>query len=313
LSVLDADMRAIVEAGEKAAPIWTLSPDEARAARASTRAALRQPLEEVGSSEIRTVDLEGRSVDVSIYRPDRDATARPGLLYIHGGGFVHGSIANVEPTCRQLANRLGAVVLSPEYRLAPEHPYPAGLDDSYGVWQWTIAHSAELGIDPARLAVGGVSAGGNFAAAICVRASERGEQMPIAQLLIYPVTDVTFSVDDYDPQLALSLKAEAVVWFSEQYLGTTAEGQAMAALGEVSPLRAPDLSTMPPAVIVTAQYDILRPQIEAFARRLESAGVPVTMLNYPGVVHGFYGQAPVIARAGQAVDDSTAAFISLLN
>jgi acetyl esterase len=313
LSVLDPDMRVIVEAAEKTPPIWTLAPAEGRALRADSRNALKQPREEVGSAEVRSIALAGRSIDISIFKPEGTATDRPGIFYIHGGGFVGGNVANAEPTCRQLVNRLGAVVVSPEYRLAPEHRYPAGLDDCFELWQWMVSNGAELGVDPSRVAVGGVSAGGNFAAAICVRAHERKLAMPIAQLLVYPVTHVTFSLDDYDPELALSLKAEAVVWFSEQYLGTTEAGRAQAEFGEVSPLLAPDLSSMPPAVIVTAQYDILRPQIEAFARRLESAGVPVTLLNYPGVVHGFFGQAPLIARAVQAVQDASEAFRTLLD
>jgi acetyl esterase/lipase len=229
-------------------------------------------------------------IDCRIYAPVR-GQAVPALLYLHGGGWVVGDIDSHDSVCRALARRAGCVVLSVDYRLAPEHPFPAGPDDSWAALAWVADHGAELGGDPTRLAVGGDSAGGNLAAVVAVRARDAGAPALAHQLLVYPATDLTLSHDSIDENgRGYLLTKRAMTWFTDLYLG--ADGNAKDPMA--SPLFTDDLSGLPPATVLTAGYDPLRDEGEAYATALEAAGVPVTTYRAPGMFHGFFNMDAVL-------------------
>ena len=237
-------------------------------------------------------------VTARAFRP-RDGTL-PLLVYFHGGGWVVGSVEISDPFCRALANRADCVVLSVDYRLAPEHPYPAAADDAYAAATWAVEHASELDVDPARVAVGGSSAGGNLAAVTALRARERGGPPIAAQLLHVPVTDHDFTRASYRSYgKGHGLTAAGMKWFWSHYLPTEKRRDDPNA----SPLRAPDVSHLPPAIVVTAECDPLRDEGKAYADRLRDAGVPVTYLEYPGMTHGFMGWASAVPAARRAFDE----------
>ena len=233
-------------------------------------------------------------IPVRIYRPvaDQDAdhdAVTPVVVFFHGGGFSICNIAVYDNFCRDLAHSTGATVVSVEYRLAPETPYPGGLNDAYAVTSWVSSHAAELRVDPARLAVAGDSSGGNFAAVVSLMARDRAAQgspsPAIAlQLLIYPSVDIR--EDGYPSReenaTGFFLTAKHMAWFHEQYV----QG-ADVADPYMSPINAPDLSGLPRACVVTAEHDPLRDEGDAYAARLAAAGVAVEHLPVPGMFHGF--------------------------
>jgi acetyl esterase len=310
LDQLDPDMRAIAAALRDAPQTATLEPAAAREQRRKARlAGPPRPLEDVASVENVTFSLEGRDVPARIYRPVGLTNPAPGVVAFHGGGFVLGTLDDYDPLCRQLANRLGAVMVSVDYRLAPEFPFPAGVDDAFDTFIAVRSQAAELGIDPERLGVSGDSAGGNLATVVCLRALSLNVEPPVAQLLVYPEVRQSFDAEDFDPRLALPpLTIESILYFSHHTLGDPARADDP----EASPLLAPSLAGLPPAVVVTAEFDILRPQIDEYIERLRRADVPVVHLAYDKVVHGFFGQAPLVQRASEAVDAAASAFRLLL-
>jgi acetyl esterase len=260
----------------------------------------------VDSVEDRTVDGDGGPIPVRIYRP---ASAGPlGLLvWYHGGGFVIGGIDTADATARDLTVGAGCVVVSVDYRLAPEHRFPAAPDDAWTVLRWAVDHAAELGADPGRLAVGGDSAGGTLAAVTAIRA--RDERVPLRhQLLVYPVTDLAGSfgsrVENGEGYL---LTKDTMEWFEDCYLGDHEPHDP-----EVSPLYA-DLAGVAPAHVLTAGFDPLRDEGQAYAEALAAAGVPVLDDRYPTMVHLFLamvGTSPVVeealGRAAAALRDALA-------
>jgi acetyl esterase/lipase len=225
---------------------------------------------------------------------------RPALVYLHGGGWVVGSIESHDPGCRRLAARTPCVVVSVDYRLAPEHLFPAGLEDAWAATEWTAAHLAELGAD--RVAVGGDSAGGNLAAVVALRARDRG--LPLAlQVLIYPVIDADLDSPGYrEHGEGLNLTRAKMAWYWGRYLAG-ADGFAP----EASPLRAADLAGVAPALVQTAEHDPLVHEGEAYAHALGAAGVPVTLTRYDGQIHGFVRLAALCPRGFDALDEVQAA------
>jgi acetyl esterase len=204
------------------------------------------------------------------------------LVYFHGGGWVLGSVITAHGVCAALAHESRYTVVSVDYRLAPEHPFPAAVEDAWAATTWVHKHGAELGA-PGPLAVGGDSAGGNLAAVMALRARDRG--LPLAfQLLVYPVMDADLDTTSY-PENAQGywLTRAGMAWFWDQYLP---DGDRFHP--DASPLRAEDVSGTPPALVITAEYDPLRDEGEAYARRLEEAGVPVTLSRYDGLIHAFH-------------------------
>jgi acetyl esterase len=236
-----------------------------------------------------------------VYRPS-DEPALPALVWFHGGGWTIGSLETHDNTCRSLANAVGCIVVSVDYRLAPEHKFPAAADDAFAATQWVAEHAAELGGDPDRIAVGGDSAGGNLAAVVSLLARDAGGPAVVFELLVYPVTDHEFeSPSMRENAKGYFLELESMRWFYNQYLRDESDG----ADWRFSPARAADLSGLPPAFVLTAEFDPLRDQGEAYARQLESAGCAVEARRYDGVFHGFFGMRDLMDTAQQAFDDVT--------
>tara|TARA_Y100000588_G_scaffold300182_1_gene321645 strand:- start:1848 stop:2639 length:792 start_codon:yes stop_codon:yes gene_type:complete len=239
-------------------------------------------------------------IAVRIYRPTEEKDHSL-LVWYHGGGWVIGDLDGADITCRELAARSSSVVMSVDYRLAPENRYPAAQEDCYAATVWAAENASTLGADANRLAVGGDSAGGNLAAVVSLRA--RDEEGPAIgfQLLVYPVTDHSFETDSYrDNAEGYLLTRDGMAWFWNHYLGPNGDGSHPYA----SPLRAGDLSGLPPAHVITAEYDPLRDEGEAYAKRLQEAGVATTHTRYAGQIHAFYGMHGVLDDATRAVQES---------
>jgi len=255
------------------------------------------PFQEVAEVRDVTVSTEPR-IGARFYRPAGGKL--PLLVYLHGGGWVVGSVALSDNVCRALANASGCAVLSVEYRLAPEHPYPAAADDAFAATAWAAAHAKELGIDADRIAVGGSSAGGNLAAVTSLMARDRGGPKIRAQWLHVPVLDHDFTRPSYTTNATgMGLTRKGMEWFWHLYAPDVVTRDEPYA----SPLRAKDLRGLPPAIFVVAECDPLRDEAAAYAERLRTAGVPVTYLEYPGMVHAFMGWSSVVATGARAFED----------
>ncbi|HKP63336.1 MAG TPA: alpha/beta hydrolase [Polyangiales bacterium] len=234
------------------------------------------------------VPVAGATILVRLYRPNVSPHAGPlgVLVWMHGGGFVLGSVAESDADCRHVCEASGCAVASVEYRCAPEHRFPTALDDSFAALCWIHTHAHALGLDASRLAVGGDSAGGNLAAVCALSARERGGPALRFQALVYPITDLvvldTASYVEFAERHYLTRSGMA--WFRAQYLPRAED----LADWRASPLRAATLEGLPPALVITAEYDPLRDEGEAYAQRLAAAGVRVELQRYPGVIHGFF-------------------------
>ena len=235
---------------------------------------------------------------VRIYRPDADAGDLPALIYYHGGGHVIGNLDTHDAVARNLCNGAGCAVVSVDYRLAPEHKFPAAAEDAFAAVQWCAAHGPEIGIDSRRMAVGGDSAGGNLAAVAALMARDAGGPAIRLQVLVYPVTDYACDTQSYRTYADGygMLDARSMRWFRDHYLG----GEADRLDWRAAPLRAADLSGLPPALVLTAQCDVLHDEGEAYARRLRSAGVDVDHRDCEGMIHGFFTMAPMVDGAVRA-------------
>jgi acetyl esterase len=255
----------------------------------------------VASVVDRTIPGPGGEIPVRIYTPNGTAPF-PMLVYFHGGGWVLGSLGTHDGICRSLAAGAGCIVVSVDYRLAPEHRYPAAAEDCYAATQWCAAHAAELGADAARLAVGGDSAGGNLSAVVAQMARDRGGPRLVFQLLIYPATDAACdTISHRENAEGYLLTAQDMTWFWGHYLGDL---QAHAAEPYASPLRAGNLAGLPPALVITAEFDPLRDEGESYAAALEHAGVAAKVSRYDGMIHGFFGMGAMIDRANAAVQEA---------
>jgi len=287
--------------------IATLTPEVVRAGVAAQFEAERQqtPPEPVARVENRTIPGPAGEIPIRVYTPHGDGPF-PALVFFHGGGWVICSLDSHDGICRALANGAGCVVVSVDYRLAPEHKFPAAPEDCFAATQWVATHAGELHADPARLAVGGDSAGGNLTVVVTQMAREHGGPTLAFQLLIYPAVD--FRSDAGYPSMTDNaqgylLDKQAMDWFSDHYLRDEADRTNALA----SPMLASDLRGLPPALVITADYDPLRDEGEAYARRLQEAGVPVTVRRYPGMIHGFFGMTALFDRAKDAQAEAVAA------
>ena len=259
---------------------------------------------ELASIEDRTIPGPAGAIPVRIYTPERGARPLPLLVYFHGGGFVLCDLDTHDPTCRALAKRAGCVVVSVDYRLAPEARFPAAPEDCHAAARWAVANAASLGADPRRVAVAGDSAGGNLAAVVSILARERGGPALVHQLLIYPVTDWSFDTASHRENAeGYLLTGDMMSWFRGHYFAKPEDATDPLA----APLRAPDLRGLPPATVLTAEFDPLRDEGEAYAARLRGAGVPTTLTRYDGMFHGFFGMTARIDRARDAVDEAARA------
>ncbi len=271
---------------------------------AQSGAGEKQPVASVAD---RTVPGPGGDIPIRVYRPETDDDPLPVVAYLHGGGWVFMGLETHDWICRRLANAAGAVVVSVEYRLAPEHPFPAPLDDCMAVVHWLAEAAGELGGDPSRLAVAGDSAGGNLAAAVALASRAPDGPDLAAQVLIYPVTDAACATPSFVQNgTGYLLEASTMRWFWEQYLGTDGDPDD----GYASVLRHPDLAGLPPTLVVTAEYDPLRDEGEAYAEHLAAAGTDTTVRRFDGVVHGFLGMDALLPEADEAMGE-IAAFLAL--
>ena len=293
---VDAGIRALLDqlAAVGGGGIESLSPTEARELYKGFAATDGTP-EAVGS----VADAEIAGVPVRVYRPlDAEADAAlPTLAWFHGGGFVIGDRDTADPTARKLANRSGCVVVSVDYRLAPENKFPAATDDCWSVTSALAAGEATAhGGDPTRLAVGGDSAGGNLAAVSAIRARDAGVALR-HQLLVYPVTDLRMSFPSIEENgEGYFLTKNAMKWFHDSYLGPDEATNPMA-----SPLLTDDLTGVAPAHVLTAGYDPLRDEGDAYAKKLADAGVDVVHDRYPSMIHGFFAMGSVTPIADEAL------------
>lgn len=268
--------------------------------------ALRLPVPGEAVAAIEELRLPGPAgaVPARLYLPEGVPAPSAALVYFHGGGWVIGSPDTHENLCRALANRSGARVFSLDYRLAPEHPWPAAVEDCYAATCHVAEQGAALGVDGARLAVAGDSAGGNLAAVVALLARERGGPRLRHQVLIYPVTDHDFERASYrENGDGYFLTTEAMRWFWDHYLPDRARRDDWRA----APLRAEKLAGLPPATIVTAEYDPLRDEGEAYAARLREAGVSVSLRRYEGQIHGFVSMLDLLDAGRRAADEIGAA------
>jgi acetyl esterase len=282
-------------------PLYAMSLADARAADLAAildSGGAPEPVHEVADL---TIAGPGGDLPLRLYRPASERPL-PALLYFFGGGWVLGTIDTADGVARSLANSSGALVIVVGYRLAPEHPFPAAIDDCYAALRWAAGHAGEIGADPARLAVGGDSAGGNLAAAVTLLARADGPALA-GQLLVYPNTDQL--ADDESMRAAddpFLFNRHSVAWYHRHYLSHPGD----AANPLASPLRAESLAGLPPALVITAEYDPLRDQGEAYARRLADAGVQVELSRYPGMAHGFFTMAGTVDASRDAIAQAAA-------
>jgi acetyl esterase len=280
-----------------------VTPQERRAAMiaATTNPAFpKHPLHDISD---RTIPGPAGPIPVRVFRPGPE-TGLPLVLWFHGGGWVTGNLDTHDQLGRLLSDAVGAVVVSVDYRLAPEAKFPAAADDCLAAYEWALAHADEVGADANRIAIGGDSAGGNLAAVVALDARERGLPQPKLQLLVYPVTDVEFdSASMIDNAKGYFLEADGMRWFYDHYSRTPSDFDDP----RFSPIRASDLSGLARAVVVTAEYDPLRDQGEAYAVRLRDASVPTEMVRADGLIHGFFGMHEYMPPGQESWDISVAA------
>ena len=300
---LDPQAKALLDAlaQTEGPPILESEPAEVREAMAALGAMSDASAEEVREVVEQTIPGPGGGLRVRIYTPVLATEGAPQacLVWYHGGGWVIGDLDTTDGVCRALCGRSAATVISVDYRLAPEHPYPAALDDAEAAFDWVGDHADDLYIAPDRIAVGGDSAGGNLAA--LVAQSRRGQVA--FQLLVYPATDLTNSHPSHEENAeGYLLTRDHMIWFAGHYLGDHDRTDP-----RVSPLHADDLSGVAPAFVLTAEFDPLRDEGEAYAARLADAGVEVASHRYDGMIHAFFQLNGVIDRADDALDEAAAA------
>lgn len=296
---LDPQLAQLLEQTNQAPPLSGGTPEQGRElfARLLGYVASLGELPAVTSVEGAEVDGGAGPIPGRIYRPDTGADeARPTLVFLHGGGFTIGDLDSYDLQCRLLCRDAGVVVLSVAYRLAPEDPFPAAVDDALAAMRWAATHVAELGGDPARLAVGGDSAGGNLSAVVAQ--AWRGSEPPLAaQLLLYPATDMVNERPSYAANAeGYFLTQDDMEWFRGNYL----PGEDDRADPRASPALADDLHGLSPAIVATAEFDPLRDDGDDYARALSEAGVEVVHRRFDGLIHGFFAMGPLSAACAEA-------------
>ena len=296
---IQAYLRQVAEAGLPA--IQDLTPEAAREQfEAGMRARLEVfPAPPVASAEDRTIPGPDGAIPVRVYRDTDPAEGkRPVLAWFHGGGHVIGSLDTHDAMVRNLCREAGCLVVSVDYRMGPEHPFPAAVDDCVAAVRWLAEHGGEIGADPERIAVGGDSAGGNLAAVTALTARDEGGPALRHQLLVYPVTDYRCRGPSYERYARGygALEAESMRWFQRHYLG----GPGSADDWRASPILAANLSGLPPALVITAECDVLRDEGVAYAERLAESGTQCEHAPFTGMIHGFFGLLGVTGAADEA-------------
>ena len=302
---LDPEVLALLEVMDArgGTPIQNMDPVDARAVR-------NEGLKLTGGERLelaRVEDLQipsGRgSIAARLYSANTTGR-KAALIYFHGGGFVVGNLETHDAVCRSLAGESGAVVIAVDYALAPENRFPAAVEDAYAATLWIVENAGRLGLDGQRISVGGDSAGGTLAIVTAMRCRDAGGPALRSQVLFYPVTDLSsFDTESYRSlSEGYGLSRAAMIWFGAQYLPSADFAQHP----EASPLLATDFKGLPPALLITAEFDPLRDEGEAYARRLEGAGVPVQLSRYDGMIHGFVAMRGVVAGGRRAIGEAAA-------
>jgi acetyl esterase len=306
---LDPQIETLLQkmAQQGAPPVHTLTAVQARESRNPIFIKLGGPPEAV--AKVQDVNIPGPAgqIPIRIYTPEGDKPF-PILVYFHGGGFVICNLDTHDALCRSLANGASCIVVSVDYRLAPEHKFPAAVEDAYAATRWVADNANRISGDATRIAVGGDSAGGNLAAVVSLMAREKGGPSLIYQLLVYPVTDLSsVDTDSYrEHGEGYILTKDSMGYYRDHYVGRREELQNAYA----SPLLAQELKGLPPALVLTAEFDVLTDEAEAYADRLKKAGVPVKYTCYKGMIHAFFSLAAVVDRARDAMNEATAALRS---
>jgi acetyl esterase len=302
---LDPQIQFLLEQMEaaEAPPLSTASVEDARNQLLLIVSLWNSEPEPIQHVENREIPGPAGNIPVRIYTPEGTGPF-PVLVYFHGGGWVIGNLDTHDNGCRQIANAAGCIVVSVDYRLAPEHKFPAAADDCYAATQWAAENASALNGDPARLAVGGDSAGGNLAAVVALMARDKGGPPLMYQVLIYPVTDYhTPGTPSYQENAeGYFLTRDDMIWFWNHYLNSEDESKHPYA----SPLQAANLQDLPPALVLTAEYDPLRDEGELYAARLQEAGVPVIQRRYNGLIHGFFGMSGIVDESKRAFTETVA-------
>lgn len=303
--ILDPDAALVYKAFQDAGrPAYeTLTPAEAREYYRQARLVTNPEPPLLKSVEPLAITAPGGTIPARIYRPRtlrQSNGLSPCLVFFHGGGWVIGDLDTHDVVCRKLADEGQLVVISVDYRRAPEHKFPAAVDDAIAATAWVAAHADQLGIDTARLIVGGDSAGGNLAAVVTITARDGDGPAISGQVLIYPATDFAMAHPSHrEPETSILLTHSVIRWFADHYLNDISDIENWRA----SPARAKTLAGLPPAYVVTAGADPLRDEGEEYAKRLTDAGVAVTYQTFPGQFHGFFTMGKLLDQANVAARD----------
>ncbi|HLZ02640.1 MAG TPA: alpha/beta hydrolase [Bradyrhizobium sp.] len=303
--VLDPDAAAVFKAFQEAGrPAYeTLTAPEARAYYMEARLVSNPEPPELKSAAPLAIPAPHGTIPARIYTPrtlrqNGDGLA-PCLVFFHGGGWVIGNLETHDVVCRKLAHEGELIVISVDYRLAPEHKFPAAVDDAINATRWISANAKQLGVDAARLIVGGDSAGGNLAAVVALAARDAGGPKIAAQMLVYPATEFARKHPSHrEPETSILLTHSVIPWFMNHYMG-----DADISDWRASPARAGTLAGLPPAYVLTAGADPLRDEGDEYAARLKQAGVPVTYRHFPGQFHGFFTMGKLLNQANVAVTE----------
>ncbi len=311
---LDPDAAAVFKAFQEAGrPAYeTLTPAEARAFYLAARVVSNPEPPELESVRPLAIPAPHGAIAARLYTPKRlrkTGGLAPCLVFFHGGGWVIGDLDSHDVVCRKLADQGELIVISVDYRLAPEHKFPAAVDDAITATQWIAGNAGQLGVDASRLMVGGDSAGGNLAAVVAISARDGNGPAISGQVLIYPATDFAMTHASHrEPETSILLTHSVIRWFRDHYLNGSADTHDWRA----SPVRAGTLIGLPPAYVLTAGGDPLRDEGDEYAKRLKEAGVPVTFRHFPGQFHGFFTMGKLLDQANVAAGE-IAAWLKALN
>jgi acetyl esterase len=301
---LDPQAKALMDqiAALNGPKLSSLTPAEARRVTAGTFKLPPDQVEKVHKIEDRKIPGPGGEIPIRVYTPGGSGPFSV-LVFFHGGGWVICDLDTHDAPCRALTNKVGCVTVSIDYRLAPEHKFPAGVEDCFAATKWVAEHARELNVDANRLAIGGDSAGGNLTAVVAQLARDAGGPKIIFQLLIYPATEAELDTLSHKTFTDYFLTKEDIVWFWGHYLRSPADRKDP----RVAPALTKSLKGLPPAFIITAEFDPLRDEGEAYGMNLREAGVDATVKRYDGMIHGFYSMFAMLDKGRQAIDDSAAA------